>query len=302
MHMTLLPPILALLLSPLLLGVINRTKALFAGRTGPPVLQAYHDLSKLLKKGAVYSATTSWVFRAGPIVGLGALATALVLLPFGGQPALVPFTGDIVFLCGLLGVARFFTIVAALDTGSSFEGMGGSREALFGALSEPAIYLALAALVRYTGTAVLSEAFSVLSRRTWHEMDPALVLVAVALLGVFLVENCRIPVDDPNTHLELTMIHEVMVLDHGGPDLAFVLYGSALRVWLLGSLLAGIVVPAPLASPWANLALGVAALVGLGGVVGVIESVMARLRLSVVPHLVAGASAMAATALLLGMR
>jgi formate hydrogenlyase subunit 4 len=302
MQATWLPPILAIVFSPLLLGLINRTKALFAGRTGQPLLQAYYDIAKLLKKGAAYSGTTTWVFRAGPVIGLGALLSALILLPFGGQGALVPFSGDIVFLCGLLGVARFFTIAAALDTGSSFEGMGGSREALFGALSEPAIYLALAALVRYTGTVVLSESFAVLSRRTWHEMDPALVLVAVALLGVFLVENCRIPVDDPNTHLELTMIHEVMVLDHGGPDFAFVLYGAALRMWILGSLLGGIIVPAPLASPWANLGLGLAALAGLAGVVGIIESVMARLRMSVVPHLIAGASAMAATALLLGMR
>ncbi len=302
MTLTWLPPILALLFSPLLLGAINRVKAWFAGRTGQPVLQTYRDIWKLLQKGAVYSGTTSWVFRAGPLVALGALITALVLAPFGGQPALLPFTGDVVFFCALLGIARFFTIAAALDTGSSFEGMGASREALFGALGEPAIYLALAALVRYTGTPVLSDSFSVLSRRTWHEMDPALVLVAVALLGVFLVENCRIPVDDPNTHLELTMIHEVMVLDHGGPDLAFVQYGASLRMWLLGSLLAGIVVPAPLANAWANLGLGLVALVGLAGIVGIIESVMARLRLSVVPHLLAGASAMAATALLLGMR
>ena len=256
MTLTWLPPILALLFSPLLLGAINRIKAWFAGRTGQPVLQTYRDIWKLLQKGSglqrydILGVSRRAAGRARRLdhgAGAGALR---------GQPALLPFTGDVVFFCALLGIARFFTIAAALDTGSSFEGMGASREALFGALGEPAIYLALAALVRYTGTPVLSDSFSVLSRRTWHEMDPALVLVAVALLGVFLVENCRIPVDDPNTHLELTMIHEVMVLDHGGPDLAFVLYGSALRMWLLGSLLAGIVVPAPLANAWANLGLG----------------------------------------------
>jgi formate hydrogenlyase subunit 4 len=297
-----LPPILALLFSPLLTAVINRTKAMFAGRSGQPLLQPYYDLARLLRKGAVYSRTTSWVFRAGPIISLGALLTVLVLVPFGGQAAPLGFTGDIVLFCGLLGLARFLTIVAALDTGSSFEAMGGSREAAFGALAEPALYLALAAIVRYTGVWDLSGSFSVLSRRSWHAMDPALVLVAVALLGVFLVENCRIPVDDPNTHLELTMIHEVMVLDHGGPDLAFVQYGAGLRLWVLGSLLAGIIVPAPMDNAWGNLILGLFALAGLAGVVGVIESVMARLRLSTVPHLLAGASATAATALLLGMR
>ncbi len=133
-------------------------------------------------------------------------------------------------------------------------------------------------------------------------VDPPLVLVAVSLFGVFLVENCRIPVDDPNTHLELTMIHEVMVLDHSGPDFAFVQWGSALRAWILGCLVAGIAVPALPLNPWLNMGLAVLAVLGLAVVVGIIESVMARLRMAVVPHLLAGSAALAATALLLGLR
>jgi len=137
----LIHPVLALLLSPLLLGVINRTKARFAGRQGAPLLQAYYDLAKLLRKGAVYSRTTTWVFRAGPVVGLAAALATTTLVPLGGVPAAMNFAGDLVLLAYLLGVMRFFTVLAALDTGSSFEGMGASREVAFSALAEPALLL-----------------------------------------------------------------------------------------------------------------------------------------------------------------
>ncbi len=297
-----LPPLLGLLLAPLLLGVINRTKAFFAGRTGQPLLQSYFDLGRLLRKGAVYSSTTSWVFRAGPLIGLAAMFTALQLIPLGGQPSLLHFVGDMILLCGLLALGRFATIVAALDTGSSFEGMGASREAFFGALAEPALYLSLAALVRHTGSGELSASLAVLSERNWVDVDPSLVLVTVALLAVFLVENCRIPVDDPNTHLELTMIHEVMVLDHSGPDFAFILYAAALKMWILGSLLIGIVLPALSSSVLLNLGFSLLGVLGLAVLVGIIESVMARLRMLVVPQLLVVASALAATALLLGVK
>ena len=297
-----LPPVIGLLLSPLLLGVINRVKAWFGGRRGQPLLQSYFDISRLLRKGAVYSPTTSWLFRAGPVVTLAALLTLLAITPAAGQGALLSFGGDIVLFCALLATARFFTLLAALDTGSSFEGMGASREALYGALAEPALYLALGALARQTGETSLTAGLDVLSRRHWADVDPVIALVAISMLGVFLIENCRIPVDDPNTHLELTMIHEAMVLDHGGPDLAFIQYAATLRLWVLGSVLAGIVVPAAFRMAWLNLALGIAAILVLAAVVGVIESVIARLRLPIVPHLIAGTGALAATALLLGMR
>ena len=126
-------------MAPLLPGVINRTKAWFAGRRGPPLLQAYYDLWKLLHKGAVYSQTTTWVFVAGPVVGLACVVTALLIVPLGGVPGLLAFPGDFLLLAYLLGLMRFFTVLAALDTGSSFEGMGASREAFFSALAEPAL-------------------------------------------------------------------------------------------------------------------------------------------------------------------
>ena len=281
-------------------GVINRTKALFAGRRGPPLLQTYFDLWKLLQKGAVYSRTTTWIFRAGPIIGLAATLTAAMLMPFGNVPGLIAFPADFLLFAGLLGVVRFFMVAAALDTGSSFEGMGASREAYFSALAEPALLVALATLARQAGTLSLSTLFGPASGAHWLQAGPVLVLVMIALVIVLLAENARIPVDDPNTHLELTMIHEVMVLDHGGPDFAFILYSAALKLWLFAALVVGMVLPAT-GNGWVDLLLAVVGMLVVAIVVGVIESIMARLRLVIVPQLLVGAGALVAVAFLLSL-
>ena len=297
-----LPSLLALLLSPLLLGVINRTKAVIAGRRGQPLLQTYYDLWKLFHKGAVYSRTTSWIFRAGPMIGLAAALVAVTLVPLGDLPALVAFPGDLIMFAYLLGLMRFFTVIAALDTGSRFEGMGASREVLFSALAEPALLVALAALARQVGSYSLSEMSLRLSTEQWVQIGPVLALVVVALMIVLLAENARIPVDDPNTHLELTMIHEVMVLDHSGPDLAYILYGAALKLWLLGALVLGAALPVSGQNPGQDLALALGGMFLLAVLVGVVESVMARLRLLAVPQLLVGAGALATVALILVLR
>jgi formate hydrogenlyase subunit 4 len=290
---------LALVLAPLLPGLANRTKAILAGRTGPPLLQAYHDLAKLLRKGAVYSRTTTWVFRAGPIVGLAALLLATAVVPFGTVPAGLAFPGDGVFLAALLGLARFWTVLAALDTGSSFEGMGASREVTFAALAEPALLLGLAAVSCATDRLSLSAMLPGVTPQVWLHQGPAMALVVTALFLVYLAENARIPVDDPATHLELTMIHEVMVLDHGGVDLAFIQYASALKLWVLGALVTGLAVPVRTGTAWVD---GVAALAGLAAVAiltGLVESSMARLRLVHVPQLLVGAGVLSVLALVL---
>ena len=296
-----IPLLLALVLSPLLPGIINRTKALFAGRRGPPLLQIYFDLWKLLHKGAVYSRTTTWVFRAGPMLGLAAALTAATLVPLGNFPALIAFPADFLLFAGLLGLMRFFTVIAALDTGSSFEGMGASREVFFSALAEPALLVALATLARQAGSFSLTTLLCQVSGGHWLHLGPVLALVMIALMIVLLAENARIPVDDPNTHLELTMIHEVMVLDHGGPDFAFIVYGAALKLWLLAALVVGMVVPAT-GAPWLNLVLVMGGMFAVAVIVGVVESVMARLRLVMVPQLLVGAGALAAAAFLLGLK
>lgn len=294
--------ILPLALAPLLLSVINRTKAMVAGRNGQVLLQPYYDLAKLLKKGAVYSRTTTWVFRAGPVVGLAAVLVATTLVPFGGASAPVAFAGDLIFFVYLLGVLRFFTVIAGLDTGSSFEGMGASREVTFSALAEPALLLALAAVARHAGSLSLSTMYAGVSLASWAGAAPVFALLAGALMVVFLAENARMPIDDPTTHLELTMIHEVMVLDHGGPDLAFILYGSALKLWLLGMLLVGLVVPIRSGNPWVDGLAAMAGLLGLAILTGLIESSVARWRLVRVPQLLVGACVLSALALVLVLR
>ena len=294
--------LLALVCAPLLFSVINRTKAMIAGRDGQVLLQPYYDLAKLLKKGAVYSGTTTWVFRAGPVVGLAALLVATALVPFGGRAAPVAFAGDLILFASLLGLLRFFTVIAALDTGSSFEGMGASREVTFSALAEPALLLGLAAVARQTGSLSLSTMYAGVDLDTWVVAAPVFALLAGALLVVFLAENARIPVDDPTTHLELTMIHEVMVLDHGGPDLAFILYASALKLWLLGMLLVGLVVPVRTANPWLDGGAAIAGMIGVAILTGIIESCMARWRLTRVPQLLVAASVLSALALALMLR
>lgn len=288
-----------LLLAPLLLGLVGRTKAFFGGRSGPPLLQPYYDLAKLLRKGAVYSTTTTWVFRALGPGGLAALLAAALLVPAGRVPALLPFSGDFLLLAMLLAAQRFLLVAAALDTGSSFEGMGASREVQFSALAEPALLVSLAVVARAAGSLSLSAMFPALVGGAWQTAGSELALAAVALGVVVLAENARIPVDDPATHLELTMVHEVMVLDCSGPDYAMVLYGSALKLWLLGSLVVGILLPRGTGSPWVDLALFGASLALLAVAVGVVESVMARLRLLRVPQLLVGAGVLACLALVL---
>ena len=298
----LLHPAFALALAPLLPGVINRTKAFFAGRRGPPLLQAYFDLGKLFRKGAVYSRTTTWIFRAGPVVNFACLLAALALVPLGRVPALFSFEGDLLLLAYLLGLGRFFTALAALDTGSSFEGMGASREVQFAVFAEPALLIGLAALARQAQSLSLSTVYAGLSATAWAGALPTGVLLCAGLFVLFLAENCRIPVDDPNTHLELTMIHEVMVLDHGSVDFGFVQWGAALKLWVLGALWVGLVLPKSSGRPLADLALGAAGLLGLAVATGIAESITARVRLLRVPQLLVGAGVLCALGLLLTFR
>ena len=293
--------ILSLCVAPLLIGIINRTKAIMAGRRGQPILQTYSDLLKLWRKGAVYSRTTSWVFRAGPVIGLAVVVVGMLLVPLGGSPALLAFDGDLIVLAYALGLGRFFTVLAALDTGSSFEGMGASREVTFAMLVEPTLFVGLFALSRLSHTLSLSGLLYSSGVSGWSIGAPA--LVAGALFVLYLAENARIPIDDPATHLELTMVHEVMVLDHGGPDLGLVLYGGALKLWLLGALIVGVLSPDLTGTPvWMREGVAVLGMLGLAIAVGIVESFMARLRLLKVPQLLVGAGALAMLATILVLR
>jgi formate hydrogenlyase subunit 4 len=219
----------------------------------------------------------------------------------GGAPAALSFAGDFVLFAYLLGLARFFTALAALDTGSAFEGMGAAREVTFASLAEPALFLCLLVLARASGTLSLTGMLGPALAGAWATAAPGLLLASIGLFVIALAENARIPVDDPTTHLELTMIHEVMVLDHGGPDLALILYGAAMKLYLFGALLSRLVL-GHAAGAAASEALFFLGLAGFAVAVGVVESVMARLRIVRVPQLLVGASVLSAFALVLLLR
>jgi formate hydrogenlyase subunit 4 len=281
--------VLLLVLPPLLLGVINKTKAWFGGRIGPPLLQSYYDLIKLMRKGMVISTTTTWVFLAGPVVTLAAVVLAGLLVPIGRFNAPIGFTGDLIFFAYLFGLARFFTTAAALDTGSPFEGMGAAREVTFACFSEPSLFFALLVLAKISGSLTLTDMLHGPAGGFSVVVAAPLVLIAIGLFVVLLAETCRIPVDDPNTHLELTMIHEVMVLDHSGPLFGVILYAAAIKLFVLGTVLLHVVLPFQTGQVWLDWPLVILELLGLMVVIGVVESVMARLQMRHVPYLLIAA-------------
>ncbi len=291
-----------LIMPPLLLGVITKTKAWFGGRVGPPVLQPYHDIVKLLRKSMVISRTTTWVFPLGPVATLAAVALAGLLMPLGPFPAPIRFTGDLILFAYLFGLARFFTTAAALDTGSAFEGMGAAREVTFACLTEPTLFFALLVLARMSGSLSLTGMLHGPEQGFSPLVAAPLILVAIGLFVVLLAENCRIPVDDPTTHLELTMIHEVMVLDHSGPLFGVILYSAALKLFILGALLLHLVSPFHTGTAWADWPLFAAQMLGLAVVVGVVESVRARLPMPHVPYLLLAAMLSCGFGLLLLVR
>ncbi|OGQ26466.1 MAG: hypothetical protein A3I75_08275 [Deltaproteobacteria bacterium RIFCSPLOWO2_02_FULL_50_16] len=271
-----------LLIPPIFLGIIAKTKAFFAGRKGPPLLQVYYDLFKLFCKGGVDSRSASFMIRLAPGIVLSTLLMAGLLLPLLYE-APIHFRGDLILFAYLLALGRFFTILAALDVGSSFEGMGASREAAFSAFSELAFFMALVTLAVMTQSTSLSHIFQ--WGNTHPTFHPAVVLLFISFFLILLTENSRMPIDDPNTHLELTMIHEVMILDYSGPDLGLILYGATLKLFLFMALTASLLWPPTGLFGFQEIGYLLAKVAGIAVVIGVVESVKSRLRLSKIPQL-----------------
>ncbi len=289
--------VVAMLVAPFLfVGVLNRTKSLWSGRRGPPLLQSLFDVLRLLRKTPVYSTTTTPLFRIAPWVLLVTSVGSACVVPLLGGSPLVSFSFDFVWFAYVWGLGRLFVMLAALDTGSSFEGMGAAREATFATLIEPALFLVLGSLALFAGTDTLSQAL----RLRLHDGPSIAIWFAsiVALLIVVQVEASRLPVDDPNTHLELTMVHEVMVLDHSGPDLAAIQASAALKLFT------GATIIATLLNPWAGIdsptaiAVQLTLAVGLAITLGTIESLIARLKLNTVPQYIVVALACGVLAVL----
>ena len=248
------------------------------------MFQPYYDIVKCLQHSWVLSETTTWIFWAGPIITLAATLLAGLMVPLGRAAAPIAFTGDLILFAYLFALARFFTTSAALDTGSAFEGMGAAREVTFGCLSEPALFFAFMVLAKISGTLSLTPMLHAPATAFAAGITAPLMLILIGLFIVLLAETCRVPVDDPNTHLELTMIHEAMILDHSGPLYGIILYGSAMKCWCsvrwCWVLLAFLPEREMLRGP-----LFLVLLVLLAVVIGIVESVMARLKMLHVPYL-----------------
>ena len=296
MLIKLLNTLLMIVVALTITGVINRTRAVLAGRKGIRFFQHIYNVQLQLRKGAVYSTTTTTLFRIAPCVYLGAAIVAFLFIPIADLEPLLSFHGDIILVAYLLALARVAIVLAAMDTGSSFEGMGAAREALYGALVEPALMMAMATLALFCGYSSFADIFS-----TAQELDMnltvVLLLVAYVFVVILFIEAGRVPVDDPRTHLELTMIHEVMCLDYSGVDMAMIHIAG----WLKNAIFAVIAANAVSVAISFHWQFTVPlAILGAGLSIGIVESLRARNKLSRNTTFILTIVAMSALVLLTG--
>jgi len=275
--------VLILIASLFFTGIIIRTKSISSGRKGPGIFQPLKDVWRLFKKGSVYSETTSFVFQIAPVIYFSSVVMAILVVPFGSTKGIISFDGDFIFFAYVLALGKFFSIISAMDTGSSFEGMGASREALYSMFAEPAFFILMGSFALLTGHTSFFEIFSTLHLGSY--ITYALGIMATfVLVMIAMIENSRMPIDDPKTHLELTMVHEVMILDNSGFDLGLILSTGYLKFAMYGTLIANLYI-GELSMVYAipiffitQLAFAVS--------VGLIESFMARYRMSHNPQFI----------------
>ena len=264
-------------------GIIIRTKSIASGRKGPGILQPVRDVIRLLKKGTIYSETTSIIFRIAPVISFSSVIMACLVIPFGTSKGIVSFDGDFIFFAYILALGKFFSIIAAMDTGSSFEGMGASREALYSMFAEPAFFILIGSFALLTGNTSFYKIFATLHLGN----SIAYMLGALAsfvLIMISMIENSRMPVDDPKTHLELTMIHEVMILDNSGFDLGLILSTGYLKFAMYGTIITDFFIGG-LSLIWA-IPMFLVIQILYAVTVGLIESFMARFRMSHNPQFI----------------
>jgi formate hydrogenlyase subunit 4 len=295
---------LLLLLAPLLTGCIRNWKAKLQNRHGARIWQPYSDLVKFFRKDMVISEHASWVFSFAPYVVFITTLVAGLLVPMVTVQAPLSLFGDVLALVGLLALGRFFLALGGLDPGSAFGGMGSSREMTIAAVAEPAMMLAIFTVAITAGSTDISHIVQVAQSPTWKVLNPTHVMAFAALFIVLLAETGRIPVDNPATHLELTMIHEAMLLEYSGRYLALMEWGASIKQLVLMTLLVNIFIPVGLATDATPAALGIGALVYVGkfiliaAAVVVVETTNAKLRLFRVPDLLGAAFVLGALALL----
>jgi formate hydrogenlyase subunit 4 len=280
-------------------GIILRVKSLAAGRKGPGIFQPWKNIWVLLHKSSVISITTSYIFRFAPLVYLATILTSMTLVPFTGFSSPFGFQGDFILFAYLLGLGKFFFIIGALDTGSSFEGMGANREALYSMLVEPAFFILIGTLGMITGYSSMQDIFTMF-QFSGHNAFIIGIIAIYLLVQVAMVENSRMPVDDPKTHLELTMIHEVMILDHSGFDLAMIHIGTNFKFAMYGMLIANIIVPS-VGPVVYRIGIFLVIQVAFAGVIGLLESFRARKKLIKNPQFIVTLSSIALVAFLLSL-
>ena len=265
-------------------GIVFRTKSIFAGRKGRGIFQPIKDIWRLFHKGSVYSQTSSFIFKIAPNIYFSSVIIAIMLIPFGDQKGIFSFNCDFVFFAYILAVGKFFNIIGALDTGSSFEGMGASREVLYSLLAEPAFFILMGSFALLTGYTSFADIFA--SIHFGSSISYAIgVLASFVLVIIAMIENSRMPVDDPKTHLELTMIHEVMILDNSGFDLGLIFYATNLKFAMYGAIIANLFLT-PGKEWYYSVPIFIAVQTLFAIVVGTLESFMARFRMNHNPQFI----------------
>lgn len=275
--------LLILVASVFFSGFIIRTKSILSGRKGPGILQPMKDIWKLWRKSSVYSTTTSFIFKIAPIVYFASVLMAIFMIPLGNHKGLISFDGDFVMFAYILAIGKFFMIISALDTGSSFEGMGASREALFSMLVEPAFFILMGSFALFTGHTSFYSIFTMLDYGSYTSYLLG-GLATFVFVVVTMIENSRMPVDDPKTHLELTMIHEVMILDNSGFDLGLIMYTSNLKFAMYGAIIANLFIGALALEISILMFMGIQ--IGFAVTIGVVESFIARFRMGHNPQFI----------------
>lgn len=278
MTATLLNLIILIIVPFLMIGVIKKAKAFWGGRKGVSIWQPLYDFIRLLKKDFVISRTTSGVFRIAPTVAICSIFAAALFVPLACGSALINIPAGFILFAYILGLGKFFSLISAMDTGSSFEGMGASREACFTTIVEPAFFMTLASIMALSGNLTFDSLSEILEKAGGYGVL-IIVFAVLALFLMILIEGSRVPVDDPTTHLELTMIHEVMILDNSGSDLALYSWGNSIKMLLISSLIANLIIPSSLGL-WESIAAYLAVIFAIAVSIGTIESGMARIRMT----------------------
>lgn len=262
----------------LMVGIIRKTKAFWGARCGASIFQPFYDFVKLMKKDSIFSSSTTIIFKLAPYVSLACIVFAALFVPMINGSAIINIQGELIIFAYALGLSKFISLLAAMETASSFEGMGASREACFTTIIEPAFFIVIATIMALCKIYTFDSLTQII--HSAGSLGYLIILFAVlALFIMLLMEGCRVPVDDPATHLELTMIHEVMILDNCSQELAFISWSAYAKMFLISSLIATLILPTNLGL-WASLGVFLGAMFLISIIIGTLESAIARLRMS----------------------